>query len=360
MPNFGSGTLHPIIVPVGAGNAPTLTDWGPYPNCAVSLADYAKWVGYNEPAFWGVTYDGQELNDCVKLWTEQQRQSIARALAEAQDLMENVINFPLCRKWYIEQKPFQCNPLLTKWGKLIDVGQEVENVVSLNEVVSFATEPATIGPFATTVTNENELEVFILNTDRQVTPSRIVLSGGLCTIYIPRSRLVLPSDDNGLDWLGNAFTDMNNFSPAVDIFQRTTDPALQANIFKAGENCGYSADQTCLLVENREIGQVCFKYLPNVSSLCHSSKYALELYYSAGLTTSNPMISNAIIRLAHTLLPEHLCNNCDQVHRLWEKDTKIPTVLTAERINCPFGQSDGAWVAYKRALNIKLWRGAVL
>src|SRR6185503_14749682 len=90
----GSGTGTPI----SGGIAPT-TIPDAWPNCAISLARYAEIIGYNSEAFWGVRYDGQEQFACSTFWTEWQRQMVADALAQAQQMLEDVLGYPLCPTW---------------------------------------------------------------------------------------------------------------------------------------------------------------------------------------------------------------------------------------------------------------------
>ena len=84
-----------------------------------------------------------------------------------------------------------------------------------------------------------------------------------------------------------------------------------------------------------------------------------RLYYLSGLTALSQQMKSALVRLAHTKMPEELCG-CDTYTRLWARDRHVPDVLTRERINCPFGMMDGAWEAFKIVQRLKRRKAMVL
>ena len=122
MATSGSGTGTPVstsgIPPVNIPDA--------WPNCAVSLARYAEIIGYDECAFWGVRYDGQEAFNCSTFWSEWQRQEVADALSQAQHMLEDVLGYPLCPTWItgtivdeertVDQQEVTGNSICTRWG----------------------------------------------------------------------------------------------------------------------------------------------------------------------------------------------------------------------------------------------------
>lgn len=346
----GSGTIHEITSPIGAGNAPALALPGRWPNCAITLTDYQKYVAYDECAFWGVTYDGQEEVGCNMLWTTPQRDQLANALAEAQELFEGECGYPLCPKWLTEDQGVFCNPLMTSVGYLLAMGERVTSLVAAGENVAYVSEPAKIGPLATSVTDASELHFYIQGTDREVYPSSVILAGGFLTAEFPRARLVLPSYDTMQGWVGNRFTDMIHFAPELDIWREYTDATNAVTLLDRAQNCTSTSRALCARIENARLGIIQVNYCRG--GAC-SWPYGVRLAYRAGLTILDVRIQAAVIRLAHTLIPESLCNQCDQIHRLWEADNKIPEGASRERLNCPFGLSDGAWFAYKRAQQVR-------
>jgi hypothetical protein len=82
---------------------------------------------------------------------------------------------------------------------------------------------------------------------------------------------------------------------------------------------------------------------PNICGCYHGSKVSVS--YRAG-TTSVPGWRRAVRQLAHARMPIVTCG-CNLYRELVKRDYRIPPVLTAERINCAFGQEDGAWNAWQ-------------
>lgn len=355
----GSGTIHPIPSPVSPSNVPTLALPEAWPNCAVTLTMYQQYVGYDEAAFWGVTYDGQEELACNMLWTGRKRDQLANALAEAQSMFESVCGYPLCPTWIEDFQPCPHNPITTKNSKLIVMGKKSTSVIASSEPISFVTEPANVGPIATSATSVSEIHFYLQGTEREVYPSSVTLAGGFLTAEFPRARLILPTYDTNIGWTGNRFVDLFNFAGELDIAREVADTSQTATLFNRDLNCAIDTEQLCARIENGDVGIVriyrnCYSTIKE-SFQC-KPPFGAQLYYRAGLLKLESRILSAVIRLAHTLIPTSLCNQCDQVHRLWEADNKIPPVLTRERINCPFGLSDGAWFAYKRAQQVKTLR----
>ena len=61
---------------------------------AVRLARYARLIGYPECAFWGVNRtEDPQVNACREIWTKDQRDTIAKYLAEAQYEIEQEIGY---------------------------------------------------------------------------------------------------------------------------------------------------------------------------------------------------------------------------------------------------------------------------
>src|SRR5690606_14969886 len=84
-----------------------------------------------------------------------------------------------------------------------------------------------------------------------------------------------------------------------------------------------------------------------------------RLNYRCGLQKLNLQAEMAILRLAHAKSPEAPCS-CEKTSHLWQRDRDVPEVLTRERLECPFGLSNGAWIAWKFAQSLKHYRAGVL
>jgi len=325
------------------------------PNTAISLAEYAAFISYDECAFFGVAYDGQEQFDCRTQWTEAQRLAIAGALANAQTLLQDMLGFYLYPTWVTDEQDYISRLLLAQYGNLIQTGKQAISTLAAGRVVSYTGEPAVVGPFAATIGNTSEVKVYYPGSEREITPSKITYSGGNLTIEIPRCRLVNNVINPKWGW---AYTDLSNFLTTVDVKRIYNDATVTAELVASQPNCAETVTNVCAYIRHKRRGEITLDSTTCVVSYCAGEQHLVRLYYQSGLTSLDVTMKEAIIRLAHTLLPEEICNQCDVIHRLWKRDTTIPAVLTRERINNPLGMTDGAVWAYNVARSRKLWRGS--
>lgn len=378
MPTSGSGTG----TPVAGGGIPPTTIPDAWPNCAVSLSRYQQIIGYDECAFWGVTYTGQSEFECTQFWSEWMRQSVADALGQAQQMIEDIVNYPLCPTWitgaydtdedprYVDQQIAVGNPIVTRWAKVIQAGVMAESVIDDDATVDYSVEPAVIGPFTTTITDTSEVRVRFPDSDRIITPSRMTYTDGVLTIYVPRCRLVSPDllDSTGDPNVGLEYTDTDNFTTVVDVKRVYNDPVTNAylvrehscNALCTAEGCATATDAACMVIRDPLMGIVEIhpgSYSSGWTQIDTSYCYNhLRLNYQAGLRTVNRTVENVIVRLAHALMPEEPCG-CATTQRLWARDRAKPEVLTREILNNPWGVLTGAFFAYSWATTNAIVRG---
>lgn len=348
---------------------------------AVTLARYAARVEYPECQFWGVRNDDELLEgDCRTIWTKMQRDTVSRYLAEAQFEIEELIGYFLSPRWVVGLRSEQpenddryvdaqsTNPggrFITRWPKIITPGTRAVSNISLLEAVDHNSDPAVIGPIATSVTNPDEVKVYHPDTNVEIDPSKITISGGNLTIEIPRCRLVSEANadnpENGHDYddVGNCSSSPiveGVFECFVDVKRVYTDTSQTAVLVSphrctdicCSNDCSDYTRAACMYVRDTRRGEVDVRRTNGYPCDCPA---IARLYYYAGVTHLSRQAEDAIIRLAHAKMPDEPCG-CDTVQRLWARDRHIPEVLDRERLNCPFGLSDGAWVAYRFALSM--------
>lgn len=354
---------------------------------AVKLARYAQLAQYAEDQFFGVDNPATQQAACKPIWTHEMRSMIAKYLAEAQEEIEQVTGYPLFPRWIIDEQQYYSFPVHARWGKVITGGFRNTAMIQASAAVSHATDPAVVGPFATTVTDEDEIAVFHPGTEIEIYPSSITLAGGFVTVYIPRARLVAAdSQDNPAD--GWTYSDIppsgtTPFESTVDLVRVYNDPSIQGGLIwphrvSAGcdcdctyccGNCSEYSVNGCIYVRNGEIGTVdvldaAYSAVTGLWTATCPTCYCedptfLRLNYRAGLTPLTKQAEDAVIRLAHSKMPQPPCG-CGTIQEMWTRDRNVPDVLTAERENCPFGMSDGAWTAWRFANAMMLKRGMAL
>lgn len=173
MPTTGSGQGTPVPAPTFTTEIyDQFEELVATPNCAVPLHRYAKLIGYDEAAFWGVVYEDQPMHGCGPMWSEFERMEISNALAEAQQEIEQVIGYPICPTYitgeyagdfrWIDQQSFCSSRLVTRYPRLIEAGIRAVETVELGSVVDYGTDDlyGIIGPIATSVASADEIHVY--------------------------------------------------------------------------------------------------------------------------------------------------------------------------------------------------------
>lgn len=377
-PSSGGAVGTPIIVPPsgGAGSGGISTVVGGYADLiqecsAVKLARYAQIVGYDENPFWGINHNvGDQA--CRKIWMLSDRQMAAKYLCEAQIELEATLGFHLGFEWDEELKKDLKFPMLANYGYLIAFGIPGFADIALATAVDHTTDPATIGPLPTTVTDTSEVVIYHPGTNVEIIPRQVVIAGGMLTITIPWCRMVkeayMDNPEAGWDYADHATW----METTVDVRRRYNDTSTQAKLYTnhtcsilcAESGCTEYTHTACGYIRNPEIGSVELHLADYVggtwvkeTNCCRGYNYA-KLYYLSG-KVMNPQLEDMVVRLAHAKMPKEPCG-CDPVQKMWAEDRKMPEVYSRERINCTFGMSNGAWTAWKWAQDLKLVRGGIV
>lgn len=361
----GSGVGYPI-----GGIVPSVSTGGYYAS-AISLATYAQIIGYRECAFFGVSHPDNERFGCREIWTKQNRDEISRYLVEAQEEIEKVVGYPMQQKWIVGEKHKLKLKILTKSTRLISPG-----VLSITDLfsglsVNYATDPAIITS-PTTLTATEGIIVVYPGTSIEIEPSQIEISIGVLEIQIPKCRLIAFDNlDNPEE--GWEYADDTKFQTTVDVKLVATDLSEQATLIWPhdcyGGACSVCEEYTqtaCMYMRYPEIGSVTVvpaSYSGGVwthnSSTCKGLPEMVKLNYTAGLQTLDRHAETMIVRLAHAKMPMALCG-CDAGQYMWRRDQNVPQLLTKERLECPFGLNDGAWIAWKFATSMTDFRAGTL
>jgi len=390
MPSSGGGTGTPVVVP----DLPTVVydqqeELLLTPNCAVSLARYAKLIHYEEAAFWGVVWDNQFLRGCDPLWSEYERMSIQNSLAEAQQEIEEVLAYPLCPTYvsgtftadwrWVDQQHIRINfwgQMLTRYPRVLAAGIQAVTMVDEDSPVDYSESNGVgvVGPLATASINTQEIKIFYPDSDREITPSKITISAGFVTIEIPRYRMVRAefldqSNENPV-----RYENINFFLSTVDVRRIYTDPSTQAVFVRPGcrngncaGGCSECTQAGCIYIRDPFLGIV--NVTPGVwdgdafewssRRVCTPGYSEVRLNYLSGVNRIDLKAEMAVIRLAHAKMGRPPCA-CDKTGAMWQKDYDVTGAITRERVNCPFGLSNGAWNAYRWALTSASKRASIL
>jgi len=340
--------MSPIVPYISAEH---LTD-----QLAVPLARYAQIVDYSESAFFGVAMDGQDEYACRTIWTRWQRQAVARALMSAQDKFWTHCHYPFTPTYIAGERHDYNRTALLNNCNVIGMGIKVDAPQASAVTIDYTSDPASI-TCATSATNPDELHVYHPGTDYEIMPSKITIAGGWATIEIPRVRMVaLAYDDN--PEAGWDYTDDTYFETDVDVRWIYLDNNYQVQVFGMNGNA-WSYYWNAAYLRDHGIGHIRLADCNCTSALACFSRHYMDINYLCGLPSLTVDAEDAIVRLAHTLMPEEPCG-CDFLRGMWNRDKTVPDVLTAERENCPLGMSNGAWQAYCFMQSMVCYRGGTL
>lgn len=354
------------------------------PNCAVSLPRYAKLIGYEEAAFWGVNYENQLLRGCDPYWTEYQRMSIGNALAEAQQEIEQVVGYPLCPTYisgtytdnprWVDQQDLR-QKIITRYPRILAAGVPVVEIVGSASSIDYATLVSKgvgkIGPLVTIAQSVDEIKIFYPESNREIIPSKITISSGFVTIEIPKYRMVKQEFLNTTQAVD--YDVPGNFLTTVDVRRTYTDPSTQGIMVRPNctnnectGGCNECTHTACIYLRDPYLGIVNVApavwdtdaYQWKAQTICGTGYCIVRLNYLAGVRELDLQAEMAIVRLAHAKMGRPPCA-CDKTGEMWRRDYDVTGAVTRERVNCPFGLSNGAWTAYKWAKALAAQRASI-
>lgn len=209
------------------------------------------------------------------------REDIATAIATAEQLFRDYTKFSPLPDWYVQEYDLHAQlnqPELNPWanwsvggrprtvtlqnGYFIGGGQRMQTVIQAGAAVVYTdpngdgyAELATVGPIATTVTDVNQIAVYMAAADThlaagapaaEIRPITVSISAGMLTITFRRELGVLPDLVTALEPEAVDGTDNASFVSTVDVYQRYTDPSTSVMIgWLPFPSCGWCGDGTC-------------------------------------------------------------------------------------------------------------------
>lgn len=334
----------------------------------LSLAEYAQHIGYDECAFWGVIAPPYTLEDenepapvCPYIWTKSERDFVARYLWEAEQEIQRVTRFPLVPRWITEVSPLYSRRMVTKKHLVVAGGVRGEQTILADAAVVHddATMMSTITvlnyavPAGTGAFDVDQVYVYHPGTNANVMPSSATYEGTTLIIQIPKCRLVradkLENPAIGYRW------DEDVFAETMDVRRVYNDTSNQAQILcRTCGTCELETRPACISVANGVIGSL--EIQPeNNNCLWGCPAVGIRLNYLAG----EPMDAEkreAIVMLAHVKMPSDPCACGAGWQEQWKMWRDYPPAASRERLNCPFGLTNGAWVAWSWAKAMKVAR----
>lgn len=302
--------------------------------------------------------DGVECCDCDAIWKQSDRDALAMALAQAEEMRERELGYHLAPKYVVGEEHDYERPIVLNKKHLISIGSEACVDIALSVPITLSAMGVINDPVivavATTVTDTSEIKVYYPGEDVEIKPSKITIAAGVATIEIMRARLMTWEASNSNCDPAPRYDDDANFITEIDIKRCYLDKSDGAFSIWVGGNCCANCDFTELTqqlytrIEDNRIATYTWKFgtydvltdtwsVATPQHACRPSK--IKTSYLSGRRSS---VSTEIetIRLAHTLLstiiPDrlNLCSGC------WKED------MTDSKVMTPYGIKQGAYSAW--------------
>lgn len=357
-PSSGSGIGYPIVIPPGAGYA-VFHDILNGVQISLSLDRYQEIMRLPEAAFNGLKKDEDaSCYDCAAIWKQIDREGLALAIAQAEEMRVRELNYYLSPIYKAnEEHRFNDTGIFILEKKyLINVGVPVVEDVSLSQVIDLGVETDPYDPVTvivpTTVTDPDEICIFHEGESYIINPTKVTISGGNATIYIPRSRLKKLDLDTNCDPPPDYYEN-DNFVTHIDVKRCYLDTTTGAWFVKT-EDCGTLSEYTqtayARIRDTRRSAvvlrpasyssgvwtPVCFYKCPDLSRISYLSGIRSSIY-TEKMTAS----------LAHTLLKEIMPSTVT-LCECWKDDM----AMDENPLDTPYGNQNGAvraWLADSRA-----------
>lgn len=344
-----------------------------------TLNDFRKRFHIPRCRFNGVENPNEAAGACNHTWHQWERDLLAEAITDAEERIANELRYWLGPHYLVDYDKEWRNPVQLRYGYVTGGGIRGRTEVTPS-ASDFTTDPATITvPQASFTGGSTEIVVVDDDTGLEIEIDDIAEVGANYVLSIYQCNLIrwdtLEEQEETIDY-DDAFPLATWLKLAdITVYREYLDTSSQATItfgpscccWCSSEACTGSEYTGCVYVIDQEIGAVRVNRATYSSGdwACDNTAVCgcyegdkVTVRYKAGRTDA-PGWQKAVVQLALSLLDWRPCG-CDIFDNAWRRATRTPEVLTAERLNCSFGMSDGAWFAWSWTQNQKNGRGFIL
>lgn len=354
------------------------------------LATFAKILGLHPLHFEGIEFtpDSRSQNFCDEAmlqyaWQESDRvgrDEIARAIADAEDMIESHLRWRLLPvwerdEWRMLQRPQypefvgytsvdirgRAQAVRAKWGYVRTGGIEAKVALDAGATIIWSDangdgflDTGTVTAAVTSAVEECEVEVYYPGHDGdpeyQIRPAAVTIAGLVATITFKRELAVIEDMLESLDPGPADYTNDNHFLSEVDVYRHYNDPATQVQLLWepkpggcgvcSGEGCGncaYAFQNGCLHLRSAPkegmLGWSPGTYDVNTNTFSTDALVVgrtpdiARLYYRAGniaptgcTMVMEPKWARVVTYLAASLLDKPLCGCDSQPLAYWRED----------------------------------------
>lgn len=332
----------------------------------LTLDRYRQLMNIPLCAFNGVENPNETLLGCDNIWTQWEREMIAQALADAEGMLAEHLRYWLGVRFLQDQGHSYTNPIVLDYGHIVGAGIEAQTAVTPS-ASDFTVDPATITVAQSDFSGgTSEIQIIETSSGLEIYPDKVTSVGANYVIEIDQCKLVewddLETQIDPIDydaafpaatWLKLA--DLTIYRHYLDTSdQATVEFGPNCQLVLCGSACAGTSQDGCVYVIDPTISKVrvqladyssgtgTWTFASPLITQCHPDDKVTVNYQAGHLP---PNWEQAVRRLAHTYMDVTPCG-CNLFKMIVNRDQKEPSVLTAERINCPLGMMDGAWFAW--------------
>ena len=344
-----------------------------------TLNDFRKRFHMPRCRFNGVENPDENAGACNHIWQQWERDSLSLAIEDAEGMLAEALRFWIGPRYLVDYDHEWRNPIQLKYGYVVGGGERGRTEVTPS-ASDFTVDPATITVPQADFTN-GQSEVVLVEDDSglKIEIDDITEAGTDYVLSIYQCNLirwgVLEEQQETIDY--DALFPLATWLKLADVtvYREYLDTSDQAtitygpacNCWCSGTACEGEDHTGCVYVIDQEISAVRVSRAgySDGSWTCDSTGVCgcycddkVTVKYQAG-TTSIPGWQRAVVQLALSQLDWKPCG-CDIFDNAWRRATKVPEILTAERLNCKFGGTEGAWYAWSWVLSQQHGRGYIL
>jgi hypothetical protein len=354
------------------------------PETVVTMSQYTALLGIDELEFWGVYQGPGPIDPPTRYWTGQERKMLGDHLLRAERMIEAFMRVHLEPKWTEddpvvvatgitpwEENPWEGNPHEVNWKRFIACGRKTITYYLEHAPIVYAGDFGTVTVAHGGVGNATELHIWYDNTQYPIEPSAITWGPINIVIQFPRERLVDPNhmmppqnqdQQRGVMWETQA-----NFLETLTVARVWHDSSTCAELIYTemcdcgGTGCERCCQTACMVPSVPRVGTVNIypaTYNATTGAWGRTSCWlsytpsAVRYAYRSGMRTLPYELMDAVVRLAHTLMPDNPCPiGRDPQHHFWARDRIIREISIREVLNCPWGNMAGAWFAWNVCVN---------
>lgn len=365
------------------------------PETGLSLNRFAQILGIHPLHFHQIGSIGDRPQGCGMVWLEHDwqgpthvsRESIAFAIRQAENDLEQFLGFPLYPKWFEDIFiPMRFSPVVLPKAYYITGGVRAETLIQSGAPLSYEdddddgfSEIATAN-ITVTFTDTEEIDIRYPGLPDRIRPVKVTILDGIATITLNRYDLVIKSALEALSPEQLDGLDDDNFLDSIDVYRVYNDPSQQVTLQSKCRRCG--TEFSCAACEFDEFTG-CIQAEQKKSSIVHVTPatytdgtwthdfclhehiYAGRFNFKAGWTGDN-IWEEAITYLAISRLNVGLCA-CPTVKDKidwWATDfdrsdrTASYKPQNFQKDN-PWGHTRGAMYAYSVAWKHRMPQGVL-